>query len=227
MSEPKTFARGIDLNRPVVRAPITIVGLGGIGSWVAECLMRMGAERVHVIDPDVIEEVNCGPQCYTRADLGLAKVDATIARAAGLGLQWTGERMAVGSGTDLAAPGEGRIVVSGVDSMRARADIWRAVRGAGEGVTHYLDGRVSRDSWEVHSVRTAIRADCERYRHSLYSSREVPPEPCTARMTAFVGLAIGGYTANAVRNVCQGKSPMSKWEWDGECLAGIEGVRHE
>lgn len=227
MSDTKAFARGIDLNHPVVRAPITLVGLGGIGSWVAECLMRMGAERVHVIDPDAVEEVNLGPQCYARGDLGVAKVEATIARAADLGLQWTGERMAVGASTDLAAPGEGRIIVSGVDSMRARSDIWRAVREAGGGVAHYFDGRVSRDSWEVHSVRTGVHADRERYRHSLYSSREVPPEPCTARMTAFVGLAIGGYIGNAVRNVCQGKSPMSKWEWDGECLAGIEGVRHE
>lgn len=49
------------MNR-ISKAKVIIIGLGGVGSWVAECLVRTGVGHVTLVDSDRISETNINRQ---------------------------------------------------------------------------------------------------------------------------------------------------------------------
>ena len=56
---------------------VAVVGVGGVGSWCAEALVRTGVGAVALIDDDVVAPSNMNRQCpATAATLGRRKVDA-------------------------------------------------------------------------------------------------------------------------------------------------------
>jgi len=58
-------------------AHVAIVGLGGVGSWVAEALARSGVGQLTLIDFDQVAESNINRQIQAvRMSVGQAKVDA-------------------------------------------------------------------------------------------------------------------------------------------------------
>ena len=58
-------------------AHVAIVGIGGVGSWVAEALARSGVGRITLIDFDQVAESNINRQIQAvQASVGQAKVDA-------------------------------------------------------------------------------------------------------------------------------------------------------
>ena len=64
-------------------AHAVIVGVGGVGSWIAEALARSGVGRITLIDLDVVAESNLNRQSHaTIANLGRNKVDAMRDRIA-------------------------------------------------------------------------------------------------------------------------------------------------
>lgn len=55
-----------------------IVGLGGVGNWVALDLALSGqVDCLHLIDPDTVEESNLNRTIFRYCDIGSHKVDAT------------------------------------------------------------------------------------------------------------------------------------------------------
>lgn len=60
---------------------VCIVGIGGVGSWVAETLARSGVGKLVLIDNDDISESNINRQIHALSDtIGLSKVDTMAAR---------------------------------------------------------------------------------------------------------------------------------------------------
>ncbi len=47
----------------------------GLGSVIAECALRMGFEKITIIDGDVVEESNLNRQNYTQQDIGMPKAE--------------------------------------------------------------------------------------------------------------------------------------------------------
>lgn len=65
------------------RAHVAVVGIGGVGSWVAEALARSGVGELTLIDLDHVVESNINRQVHaSSATLGQAKVDAMAERIA-------------------------------------------------------------------------------------------------------------------------------------------------
>jgi bacteriocin biosynthesis cyclodehydratase domain-containing protein len=63
------------------RSTVTIIGLGGLGSWVALSLALAGVGHLVGYDDDVVELSNLHRQIlYGEADIGLPKADAAAAR---------------------------------------------------------------------------------------------------------------------------------------------------
>lgn len=58
-------------------AHVAVIGIGGVGSWVAEALARSGVGQLTLIDFDQVAESNINRQIHaTEACLGMAKVHA-------------------------------------------------------------------------------------------------------------------------------------------------------
>ena len=72
----------------VAKATVAVVGLGGLGSWIAEQLARAGVGELRLIDRDVVEESNLPRQTlYLDEDAkrGRPKAEAAAERLAGVG----------------------------------------------------------------------------------------------------------------------------------------------
>ena len=66
----------------IKNAHILLVGIGGVGSFCFETLIRCGVENITVIDCDTYEESNLNRQLYATLDtLGKKKIDTALARA--------------------------------------------------------------------------------------------------------------------------------------------------
>ncbi len=62
-------------------ARVCVVGIGGVGSWVAEALARSAIGRITLIDLDMVAESNVNRQVHALGDnFGKAKVDAMAER---------------------------------------------------------------------------------------------------------------------------------------------------
>lgn len=56
--------------------PIHIIGVGAVGSRMAEILVRLGFSNINIYDFDIVEDVNVTNQLYTAYDVGQLKIDA-------------------------------------------------------------------------------------------------------------------------------------------------------
>lgn len=52
----------------------------GIGSVIAECLVRLGCENIILVDGDRVDEHNLNRQCYVYEDVGKLKVESIAKR---------------------------------------------------------------------------------------------------------------------------------------------------
>ncbi len=76
---------GVDGQRRLLQASVAIVGLGGLGGYVAEALARMGVGCLILIDGDRFEAHNLNRQLLSREDnLDVAKAEVACRRLAGV-----------------------------------------------------------------------------------------------------------------------------------------------
>lgn len=60
---------------------VILFGVGGVGSWCAECLIRTGLTHLTIVDGDTVQPSNLNRQLpATQATLGMTKVEALKAR---------------------------------------------------------------------------------------------------------------------------------------------------
>ena len=60
---------------------VILFGIGGVGSWCAECLIRTGLTHLTIVDGDTVQASNLNRQLSaTQATLGMPKVEALKAR---------------------------------------------------------------------------------------------------------------------------------------------------
>jgi len=74
---------GVEGQERLVKSSVLVVGIGGLGSWVAELLVRAGVGRIRLVDDDRVEIANIHRQSlYTEADAeaGIPKIAAAAQR---------------------------------------------------------------------------------------------------------------------------------------------------
>lgn len=73
---------GADGISRLARARVAVFGIGGVGSYSFEALVRAGVGNLIIIDADVVEESNCNRQLIAlQSTIGIPKVDVAIRRA--------------------------------------------------------------------------------------------------------------------------------------------------
>jgi tRNA threonylcarbamoyladenosine dehydratase len=74
---------GVEPAQRIRDSHVAIVGIGGVGSWVAEALARSGVGEITLLDMDHVAESNINRQAHAlTATLGMAKIHAMQQRIA-------------------------------------------------------------------------------------------------------------------------------------------------
>ncbi len=199
--QPMEFLRQLDLLSPeTLDLPIHLIGCGGIGSFTALVLSKMGVQHLHLYDPDGIEEHNLPNQLFRLRDLGRFKVEALqeiLQEFAGTPVQV--------QPVEVEAQRMTGVVISGVDSMRARKAIWlRSIRYRA-GVLRYLDARMGAEVARIYAVNPTDPGDIRFYEKTLYDDKEAEALPCTAAAIVYNGFAIASLIGNLIKRLATGE----------------------
>ncbi len=175
--------------------PVTIIGLGGIGSHVLDTLARLGCRRFILYDPDTVAVENLGAQRYAAADVGCLKVEASRAHLVRCfpHLQETIMTIPEAYG---GSPLDG-VVICGVDSMQARSTIWRTVR-LNDAIPLFLDGRTAGEAIDVIAVRPTLPDDVELYERTQFPDEDALDMSCGEHAAPHVHSIVSGLMATAL-----------------------------
>lgn len=140
--------------RRLSEARIAVFGVGGVGSWCAEALVRSGAKKLVLVDDDVVVPSNINRQCEaTSATIGEPKVDAMRTRllsiAPDISVEARRERFAPGS----QLPPDIDIIVDAIDSVDAKAELLLVATERGIPVVSSMGAALRRDPTKVRVVR--------------------------------------------------------------------------
>ena len=106
-------------------AHVTVVGIGGVGSWAAEALARSGVGRLTLIDLDVVAESNLNRQAHaTIVNLGRNKVDAMRERIVSFAPDCRVEMIddfVTPENVNAVIPADADCVIDAIDQVRAKA----------------------------------------------------------------------------------------------------------
>lgn len=201
-----TYTRQLGIFDPDqhTNAAVSIVGLGGIGSFAAISLAKLGIPELKLIDFDTVEAHNVPNQFYlidtiesskaaALSDLchRLAPINATpyVGRLDKTGFHAT-------SAATLYEPT--RVMISGLDSMEARSDVWEYIR-LNPRVRLYLDARIAGQLIVIYATDPMDLESIDSYERTLHSDDEALPAPCTERSVIDVGMIVGGLLTRLVR----------------------------
>jgi len=171
---------------------IDLVGLGGIGSPTAFLLTKMGCRDIRAFDGDEVEDVNVCSTMYKPEDALRGSPKALACEA--ICREFSGAEIE-------AVPHYVRdqrlrgIVILGVDSMRARRDIWDVCVRDRPKVPWLIDARMGAESGAIYVAKPTLPADQRFYEASLYTDEQSLILPCTGRAilynTFFIASLIG------------------------------------
>ena len=175
---------------------VHIIGAGATGAMASWMLAKMGFINQHVVDYDTIDVENVGCQMYGRHQIGQLKVDA-LAEMVEL---FTGAKISTTNGKfEKGMPVEG-IVISALDSMAGRADIFDSFLSS-PSATHLIDPRMSIQYGTMFVVDKSNKASIDSYRETLYSDADAVQERCTMKAVMFTSSIISGIICKAVKDI--------------------------
>lgn len=107
----------------IANAKVAVVGVGGVGGWCAEALVRTGLGRIVIVDDDTVAPSNVNRQAQaTNSTLGQVKVEAMKERL--LSINPSCEVTSVSSRYEGGFPFDGcDVVVDAIDSVRCKAEL--------------------------------------------------------------------------------------------------------
>lgn len=153
--------------------PVTIIGAGATGSWIALSLAKLGIEDIAVWDFDKVEAHNIPNQSYGLPNVGFPKVTAlqgdierdtgTVIKA--INRKFTNQRL---SG----------IVIMQVDSMSERKRIWEGSIKMKPSVKLLIETRLGMDCGRVYNVEPTNLEHIKKYEQTFYSDEGSEVSAC-------------------------------------------------
>lgn len=208
---------------------VTFIGVGGIGSFAAFAAGKLGIPKITLVDDDTVDLHNAPNQMHpvtyaASGSVGQPKVDVTaqmIDDHSG-GLVEVCPVNAKHDGIDTYSG----VVVSGVDSMKARKEIWDDKIKGNISVPLYIDARIAGQLILIYAVPNPYLPDVqEHYESTLHSDDEAERAPCTERGVIDVGFQCGALITRMLRRYFTGESisnctymsqkslMVKQWDW--------------
>ena len=175
---------------------VTLIGCGGIGAATALALAKMGVGILELWDADVVDPINLATQLHRLSDTEKFKVDALRDML----FQFSDDTTVITNPRRVTSEDQlyNDIIISAVDSIQARKDVWKAVCNGGTG--YYIDARMASEELHVYCVSMQDAAWYDQML-SAEDDANVVEEPCTSKATiycAFLSAAIVGKTIKQI-----------------------------
>ena len=158
METGERFARseallGKEAMRRLAEAHVLVVGVGGVGSWCAEALVRTGVGHVALMDDDTVAESNVNRQCPATAEtLGQAKVAAMARRLRAISPECeVGERFE--RFVKFGEIGAFDMIVDAIDSVDCKAELILGATEAGVPIVSSMGAALRTDPTKVRVTR--------------------------------------------------------------------------
>jgi len=173
-----------------------VVGVGAIGRQVALQLAAMGVPELLLVDYDLVEEVNLGPQGYEHSDIGYYKSATTRKKCNLLNPEMKVEEyptrfQAPVIDRDYLGKLKNRIgtVFCCVDRMDIRALVWKTVKAKAD---FFVDGRMNAETMRI-LASSMPRFDVH-YETTLFADDDPDRAQgeCTARSTIYTAYIASG-----------------------------------
>ena len=134
-------------------ARVLVVGVGGVGSWCAEALVRTGVGKITLVDDDVVAESNVNRQCPAMAaTVGRPKVEAMAERLVAINPQADViarfERFEKFEGLE-----KFDVVVDAIDSVDCKAELILGASEAGVPIVSSMGAALRLDPTKVKVTR--------------------------------------------------------------------------
>ncbi len=210
MNITKRYQRQLDIVHPdLLKFPVVIVGVGGIGSWTALALAKMGCSQIFIIDPDIIESHNVASQFYKESQIGQLKVaslienikDYTGTKITGVADRW----QKVFKHPKILENLSDYVVVCAVDSMKER----RALMNYFEKNTYpqlYVDARMGGELLRLFSLFKNNLETYTKYKEKMESKKlKVHKEKCTERAVVYNTILAGTAIARLLKRFAKGE----------------------
>lgn len=187
---------------------ITIIGAGAIGSHVALALVKSGFENVKVYDFDKVSIENMSCQGYRMGDIGNPKVNALREIVE----MYTGVEIDIVNEKWSATPTENKIVISAVDSMEVRKDIFEGIIKTCFNTSFLIDPRMGAEVAALYCMNP--HTESEHYARTLYSDADAVQERCTAKATNYTANMLSGLLVKAVKNIANKERYPRITQWN-------------
>ncbi|MCC7500681.1 ThiF family adenylyltransferase [Candidatus Nomurabacteria bacterium] len=193
---------------------VVCVGAGGIGSHVLPMLARAGVTRFVLYDDDTVADVNLQMQNFNADEIGQHKVYVMEKRLRAINPAVCISARPVRFGDSAALDG---IVVSAVDSMQSRTEIFDAVRQRRNTIALFIDGRLTRsgDFIDLYFIDPKNGYDMQSYESLLFGDPGGPQPPRPDSMTAHVPLVLAGLIGEVLAQWGAGRRHPWKVTYDG------------
>lgn len=159
---------------------VSIGGAGGLGSYLAFYLGRMGCD-ITIYDNDTVDTVNLAGQLYNESHINMDKVVAirdVVKEFSGTTISTLKKRV------DEEFLSE--VVFSCFDNMDARKKVFNAWLKEAEAENFdkfvFIDGRMHAEHYEVFCVHD--KESAERYKQHLFDDAQMEDAPCTFKATS-------------------------------------------
>lgn len=185
----------------VLNLPINIVGAGAIGSFLSLQLAKMGFLNQTIWDFDEVSVENMSCQFYRHSDIGAPKVFALKNLLGEFINQLPGRDMVFVNEKFSPQPGLAGIVISAVDNMDVRREIYEAVKRECFQVKYIIDPRMGAEDALLYVINPFDPKDQSSYEKTLYSDQDALQERCTAKSTIYTANLLSGLVAKAIKNI--------------------------
>ena len=184
---------------------ITVVGAGGIGSWLALNLARIG-HNIFLIDDDRVDETNVtGGQMFMKKHINSYKVDCVSSICYEFG---SGERSRIfpitaryEESSDLT-----QICISALDNMETRKKLfndWLKLQEDGNNEEPYIfiDGRLTMEMFEIFAIQGGDAEAAKMYsKDYLFDDAESNALDCTTKQSTFSAMGIASFITATLCN---------------------------
>jgi molybdopterin/thiamine biosynthesis adenylyltransferase len=181
--------------------PVTIIGAGATGSWLALALAKLGITNIHVWDFDTVEEHNVPNQFYHIHDASKADMEQGV-MAPQSKVHCLKQNVNLFTGTEIKINYEAfvdqrlsGIVFLMVDSMEARKSIFDASIKMKSAVKLLVEPRMGLSEGRIYNVNPMNLEHIRRYEDCWYSDADAEVSACGTSQTVIT-------TAMSVASMC-------------------------